>query len=603
MGTKIIAVLAVLCVAFSCRQAQMTSKPNIILIMADDLGFDDLGIRNQDIKTPYLDQLYRESASFSQFYVNPVCAPSRASLLTGRDFIRTGVSHVHGGKDFIHLDEILLPQALKTNGYATGMWGKWHSGHSLGYFPWERGFDEAYMADLYKHQKSSGLYNGKPVGHTKWADEAIVDYAIDFIDKNRGRPFFAFLSSLSPHVPLRAPDSITATYEQRGMSRNLATLYAMVTMLDTQVGRLLDHLEKAGLDENTIVIFLSDNGPQISTGLITPEERLRRYVSGLKGHKGNIWENGVKSPLFVKWKGKIIAGNRVQLADITDLYPTLIALAGGIYPENQLPIDGQSLTHQLFTGNDKQDKLNFNWAHFGWAPLDSRPYSVDGEPNEYAPILKGELKFEDQMMSIRSQRYKLMLNPQRVDGMDSEPPAWHLYDILTDPTEEKNLIDSLPKVVSELKQQLQNHFGSVVAEKHAFEVPSFVIRSDSNLMAMVLANGPSHFSSTMLNSALEMKYIKKGSQVNYHILVEEDGLYGIYAKWKLHHCSAAPMVSIKIGEMEVFTSSMDNSGAEFLPIQLSKGIQTMYVMFESDGVPKCDTLLMSLRDFTISKKE
>ena len=157
------------------------SKPNIILIQADDLGWDDLAVHgNQFVDTPALDKLAAEGIQFKQFYVNSVCAPTRASLLTGRHFLRTGVSHVHGGKDFVNLNETLLSETLKINGYRTGMWGKWHSGKTNGYFPWQRGFDEAYMAQLYKHENSEGLLNGKTVQHQKWASEVITDYAIDF---------------------------------------------------------------------------------------------------------------------------------------------------------------------------------------------------------------------------------------------------------------------------------------------------------------------------------------------------------------------------------------------------------------------------------------
>ena len=165
--------LALIILITGCANHQ---KPNIILIQADDLGFCDLAIHgNTFAETPALDNLAKNGMQFSNFYVNSVCAPTRASLLTGRHFLRTGVSHVHGGKDFIHLEETLLPEALKENGYVTGMWGKWHSGKTAGYFPWQRGFDEAYMAQLYKHENSRGYLNGELVEHQKWASEVITD--------------------------------------------------------------------------------------------------------------------------------------------------------------------------------------------------------------------------------------------------------------------------------------------------------------------------------------------------------------------------------------------------------------------------------------------
>jgi len=154
----------------SCQKRDHT-KPNFIIIQLDDLGWSDIGIHgNKIVETPNIDRLALESVRFNQFYVNPVCAPTRAALLTGRDFLRTGVSHVHGGKDFLHLEEKTIADAFKAGGYVTGIWGKWHCGHTDGYFPWERGFDEAYLAKLYQHKNSHGSLNGQEEEHQDWDD-------------------------------------------------------------------------------------------------------------------------------------------------------------------------------------------------------------------------------------------------------------------------------------------------------------------------------------------------------------------------------------------------------------------------------------------------
>ncbi|RMD77668.1 MAG: sulfatase, partial [Lentisphaerae bacterium] len=171
-----------------------TKRPNIILILTDDQGFDDIGLHgNTMIDTPNLDRLGRQSVRFNNFYATPVCAPTRAGLLCGRHFLRTGVSHVHGGHDFVHPDEVMMPQWFKANGYRTGMWGKWHSGKTSGYFPWERGFDEAYMARLYVHQDNQGLFNGSVRQHTGWTVDVLTNYALEFIERQARaeQPFFA----------------------------------------------------------------------------------------------------------------------------------------------------------------------------------------------------------------------------------------------------------------------------------------------------------------------------------------------------------------------------------------------------------------------------
>ena len=225
---------------FSCNKVQ---KPNFILIQMDDLGWSDLGIHgNTMVDTPNIDKLGHESVRFNQFYVNPCCAPSRASLLTGRHFLRTGVSHVHGGKDYLHLEEKTIGDAFKIGGYKTGMWGKWHSGHTDGYFPWERGFDTAYMAQLYKHHESNGQLNGKYVSHGAWADEVLIDRAIDFMKTHKGQPFFCYISSLTCHSPLDAPEVFVEKLKKKQLSDSLATLYAMIEFCNRLKGTDKIHL-------------------------------------------------------------------------------------------------------------------------------------------------------------------------------------------------------------------------------------------------------------------------------------------------------------------------------------------------------------------------
>lgn len=583
--------IAILLFIYSCGTQKKHQKPNIIIILADDLGYDDLGIRNKDLMTPNLDRFARVAVSFRQFYVNPVCAPSRASLLTGRDFIRTGVSHVHGGKDFIHLGETLLPEAMRLNGYATGMWGKWHSGHSTGYFPWERGFDEAYMADLYKHQNSTGLFDGREVKHKKWSDEVIVDYAIQFIAKNKEKPFFAFLPSLSPHGPVSAPEHLIAQYEQKGFSKNVSSLYAMITQMDQQLGRLFDYLETSGLDENTVIIFLSDNGPQISTGFLTPEERNKRYISRLKGHKGNIWENGVKSPFLIKWGKKYTNGVRDQLADITDLYPTLVALAGGKYPENQLPLDGQSLLPVLENESINLAKSHFNWAHFGWAPVDKKPYSLDGQPNEYTPINREAINWEDQIMSLRKQQYKLLLNPQYVDGMGENIAQWLLFDILNDPSENVDLSKKNTDLFEGMKAELLARFAEASKEPHAFHPPIFQIDS-TQPESRVWTKAPIDFTQGMLNSALELKYWNSGSWANYLINVEKAGYYSAMAVIQGINCPISEGIMTIDDQSFSLPVNMDQSAK---PIWLAAGEKSIQVRFKTDSTQPCDTLFSSFK--------
>jgi arylsulfatase A-like enzyme len=176
----------------------MTDRPNVIVILADDLGYGDLGIHGNTVcRTPNLDRLGHHSLRIVPFYVHAVCAPTRASLLTGRHYLRTGVSHVHGGRDFLHPREVTIADWFRHNGYRTGMWGKWHSGKTTGYFPWERGFDEAYMADLYQHEGGGGRLNGERIDTPGWTTAAITDMALDFAEKEDDRPSSASSAILS----------------------------------------------------------------------------------------------------------------------------------------------------------------------------------------------------------------------------------------------------------------------------------------------------------------------------------------------------------------------------------------------------------------------
>lgn len=565
-------------------------KPNILIILADDMGVDDFGSINPQLATPRLDGLAKESLAFKQFYVNAVCAPTRASLLTGRHFLRTGVSHVHGGKDFVHKNETLLPQALKINGYATGIWGKWHSGHSPGYYPWERGFDEAYMADLYKHEQSRGLLNGRAVTHTGWADEVVADYAIDFMQRHRDTAFFAFLSFLSPHTPIRAPEPYVAKHLAAGRSPNQAALYGMIEHLDHQIGRVLDALEELGLAGNTIVLFLSDNGPQVLTGFLTLKERQERYAGGLRGHKGDLWENGVKSPLFVRWQGQFGPAKRMQPADVTDLYPTLVELAGGQYPVGQLPLDGSSLLPYLRDDSLRPSKTIFDYVHRGWIPSDDVPYTLDGLYREYDPVQKDTLHWERQVLSVRRGDFKFVLNPPGGG-------AQALFDIRQDPMEQRDVAAAYPVIAGEMRQMLKQWFTDVRAEEHAFQMPVFQIGGAGYEEYPVFGKAPQRISAGLRNTVTALKYWPAGGGfAEYGLHVAEAGRYRLQAEYESGDCPTPPAMSAFIGEQKLSIQLGDGGQADLGILDLPPGPQRLRIEIQpSVGEAPCTMLLKSLR--------
>ncbi len=328
------AVLTALC---GCLAAVAAEKPNFVLIFADDLGYADLPVYGHPtFKTPNLDRMAAEGVRFTDFYVPmPFCAPSRATLLTGRYPFRNGVVRnpaPDGGVNNVGLPptEITLAQALRALGYATSCIGKWHLGHVKGFLPRERGFDE-YLGILYSNDM-------RPVQLVE--NETVVEYpvvqatltkryterALQFIERNRNRPFFLYLPHAMPHKPLAASEDFY-TFDTPD------DLYAdVIRELDWSVGQILSRLRELGLEDNTLVIFTSDNGPWFGGS-----------TAGLRGMKGKAWEGGIRVPLIARWPGKIPAGLVTkEVAATIDIFPTLCKLAGAPLPGDRV-IDGADI--------------------------------------------------------------------------------------------------------------------------------------------------------------------------------------------------------------------------------------------------------------------
>lgn len=534
-----ILLLTLVAAIAGCTEELPDRPPNIILVQADDLGWDDLGIHgNLLIETPNLDSLASESVRFSQFYVTPVCATTRASLLTGRHFLRTGVSHVHGGKDFLHLDETTIADVMKEAGYATGMWGKWHVGKTAGYFPWERGFDEAFMARLYDYYDNEGRYNGKPLQTEGWITGVLTDMAIDFMRDHREEPFFAYLPYLTCHAPLDAPREYVEKYQEKGLSENLATLYGMVEHMDHHIGRLLDSLDVMGLADQSVIFFLSDNGPAILNGQLTDEDRQTRYVNGLRGHKGNIWENGIKSPLFVNQKGHFAPKVVDRLADVTDLYPTIAELAGLRLNVDSLHIDGRSILPYLEdSAANLPSKETFLYANPGWPPT-HLPWTPRGVKDEYRPWKnsdRGELDIQNQIIGLRSERYKILYNPGPTSpAIDSDSAGYVLIDIYADPCEKKNISGQDQGLMEEMQLRLRLWHASVFFDEHAFEMPVFRIGGNQSEPSVVLAYAPHEISSNVNNASNYITgFRQQGDFARYRVKVMTEGRYEIGIRYEM----------------------------------------------------------------------
>lgn len=504
--------------------------PNILLIQMDDLGSGDLAVnRNRFIQTPHIDQLAGEAVNYKDFYVEALCAPTRASMLTGRQFWKTGVAGVHGGRDYVNLDEVMFPKLLQQEGYRTGMWGKWHSGKTDGYFPWDRGFDEAYYATLYNHFDNVGVLNGKRIETKGWATDRITDFAIDFIERNKDNRFLAYVSYMAPHEPWYAPDDLTEKYINQGLSKPMATLYGMIEQVDTNVGRLLETLENTGIDKSTVVIFLSDNGPTqycSRLGKLSDEDWKLRNPNELRGAKGYIWENGIKSPLLIRWKGKTSPTVQYGICSITDIFPTITELAGIDIGEVNSNLDGNSL--KPLNPKDYQNS-NRNIYLSKHTPKFSQIFAQNGERIlPHYPIsaeIKQNLSAPDQTIGIRNDRYKLVQQgtPNNVD----------VFDIFTDPRETTKITDN-EEQTAKLTNQLHSWFKEVKNEPHAFGVPVHQIGFDDRKQTKIYACAPAKLSPKLDNHGHYLSNWKEeGDKANYRINVVAPGKYQINLVYRI----------------------------------------------------------------------
>jgi len=323
-------------------------SPNLVVILTDDQGWGDLSFNgNKNLSTPNIDQLARDGASFDKFYVCPVCSPTRAEFLTGRYHARGGVYSTSAGGERLDLDEVTIGDVFKAGGYATGAFGKWHNGMQFPYHPNARGFDEFYgfcsghwgnyFDPLLEH-------NGEMVKGQGFCIDDFTDKAMDFISTSvkADKPFLAYLPYNTPHSPMQVPDRWWKKFKDNELAMrhrdkpenmpHARCALAMCENIDWNVGRLLARLDKLGVANDTIVAYFCDNGPNGT-----------RWNGDMRGRKGSTDEGGVRSPLFVRWPGRVPAGLAVEdLAGAIDLLPTFAALCG-ISVKGGKPLDGINL--------------------------------------------------------------------------------------------------------------------------------------------------------------------------------------------------------------------------------------------------------------------
>jgi arylsulfatase A-like enzyme len=420
------------------------SAPNVILMITDDQGYGPVGRHGHPwIQTPCLDELYDSSLRFTRFLVSPTCAPTRSALMTGRHPMRNGVTHTILERERMTLDATILPQVLKARGYTSGIFGKWHLGDEQPYQPDQRGFDEAFIhgaggigqayacscADAPNNKYFDPVirHNGSFVRTKGFCTDIFFTAAMGWIQqvKDRDEPFFAYITTNAPHGPFIAPPKNVKRFTDLGFGETQAGFYGMIENIDENVGRLLRQLEDWQLMEDTLIIFMSDNGMTGGgsgrgvMGHLPDGTPMSPYNAGMKGLKGSADEGGVRVPFFVRWDGRIQPGRDVdRIAAHIDVLPTLAALADAELPEGQ--VEGRSLLPLI---EDPQTKWpdRYLFTHRG-------RWKTGEEPNLHQ--WKG--------FAVRNQRYRFVDNQA-------------LYDMQEDPGQTTNVIDQHPDLVDQMR--------------------------------------------------------------------------------------------------------------------------------------------------------
>ena len=485
-------------VGIAMGQPSSDRRPNVILVMTDDQGYGDLACHgNPVIKTPSLDKLFAQSVRLTDFHVSPVCTPTRASLMTGKDAVRTGAWGTTWGRSLPRRSDIMMADAFGASGYKTGFFGKWHLGDNYPFRPGDRGFRDVlrhggggvgqtpdywgndYFDDTYFH-------NGRAEKYTGYCTDVWFDNAMSFIEKNRKAPFFCYLSTNAPHSPFRVAPDYAKRYAGKANVPN-AAFYGMITNIDDNMGKLMAKLQELELDRNTILIFLTDNGT--AAGF----RGGKGYNSGMKGTKGSIYEGGHRVPCFIRWPDKGIEGGQDinELSAHIDLLPTLVDLCNMEVPQGTT-FDGVSI-----------------------APLLTSKTNKTGERSiiiQYSQTTTPPVKWRS---AVLRKKWRL------VSGNE-------LYDVSADPGQKTNVAEEHPAVVESMRRYYEEWWAEV--SKRFSETCDIVVGSDYENPASL--NAFDWHTSTPWNQG----HIRSGARKNgfWAIEVERNGTYEIsLRRWPL----------------------------------------------------------------------
>jgi len=557
----LLAVVAISLCACGSDQASQNSagkRPNVILIMTDDQGYGDLGVTgNPYIHTPQIDNFAALSTQFTNFYVDPVCAPTRSALMTGKFYLRTGIYDTFNGGAIMDPDETTIAELLSANGYQTGIFGKWHLGDNYPGRPSDQGFGQSLVhkaggigqpGDLDNFPRPDSSYfnpvlykNNKAIKTIGYCTDVFTDGALDFLEQNKENPFFLYVAYNAPHGPLQVPDKYLEKYQGLDFglnpreARSARRVYAMVENVDENVGRILSYLKENELEENTVVIFMSDNGPIPA-----------RYNAGLRGTKSSVYEGGTKVPFFIHYPEIFKAGEKIPTTvGHIDVLPTLLDICG---LESDIPegIDGRSLLSILDGDEDffRSRPLYWQWAR--------------GYPELYANI------------AIRWGDYKLVGHAES----NAEIGEFELYNIAEDPFEKTNLIDKEEEKALSLKKKLDEWYRHTVIE-------------DGNPKSQGAVINPEYENPVILNrndaKGTPEQWTRDAVYSYWDVEFEEAGTYDI--TFNFHHKpEKAGTVVIKMAPLQYSKYNSDTTIRELtLPnCYFSKGKGNLEVYYRQD---------------------
>ncbi len=497
---RIVFYLLLILVFGGCRQP-LKKQPNVIIILTDDQGYGDIGIHgNENLYTHHLDQLFKESVRLTDFHVNPTCSPSRAALLTGKNANRVGVWHTIAGRSILYEDEVIMPQIFKENGYRTGIFGKWHLGDNYPYRPQDRGFDEVlihkgggvgqqpdywdndYFDDTYFH-------NGEPQKYSGYCTDVWFDNAIDFIRNSQksNSPFFCYLSTNAPHSPYYVGSEYASRYIDKQNVANPA-FNGMIGNIDENIGKLMQFLRDQEIENNTIVIFMTDNGT--SAGIEIKEGVSVGYNANMRGKKGSEYEGGHRVPFFIRWPdGGLQHGSDVSmLAAHTDVFPTLIDLAE-LNVSSKIVFDGISLAKWLKVGNEVNDT--------------TRVLITDSQRIEKPEEWKNSCTMQGEWRLINGKE---------------------LYNIGLDPAQERDVANTYPEMVKQLRVHYKNWWNSL---ESSFAKTAHIPLATPYERQTVLHTHDAHLDNDSDYPAWNQLLVRQDERnVGYYTIeVPQDGLY------------------------------------------------------------------------------